>query len=97
MTQPSPETAEREKHIPAYVDIDRLCREICVTERTADAWVRQGILPAPRQRGGKRLWKWKEVEAYLDDDAQGVPASADSEAERIRNVALKLASSRQDR
>ncbi len=77
--------------VPAYVDTARLCQELCICERTADAWVRQGILPAPRLRGGKRLWKWTEVERHLDDGATGTPASADSEAERIRNASTRLA------
>ena len=91
MTQPTPDTLEREKRIPAYVDIARLCFELSICDRTAEAWVRQGILPAPRQRGGKRLWKWTEVERHLDDGATGTPASADSEAERIRDAATRLA------
>jgi hypothetical protein len=76
---------------PAYLDIARLCEELSICERTADAWVRQGILPAPRQRGGKRLWKWKEVESYLDDGAPGLVPSADAEAERIRDATQRLA------
>ncbi len=78
--------------IPAYVDIVRLCTELCICERTADAWVRQGKLPAPRTPGGKRLWKWAEVERYLDDGPPGVAPSADPEAERIRNGTRRLAS-----
>jgi predicted site-specific integrase-resolvase len=70
--------------VPAYLDIGRLCEELSISERTADAWVRQGILPAPRARGGKRLWKWTEVESYLDDGGPNMAASADPEAERIK-------------
>lgn len=77
--------------IPAYLDTARLCIELCICERTVDAWVRQGILPAPRQRGGKRLWKWTEVESCLDEGAQGVAPLADPEAERIRNATQRLA------
>lgn len=69
-----------EHHIPAYLDIGRLCQELCVSERTVDAWVKQGTLPPPRQKGGKRLWKWKEVERYLDGDE---PAT---EADEVRNA-----------
>jgi hypothetical protein len=77
--------------VPAYVDAARLCQELCICERTAEAWARQGILPAPRMRGGKRLWKWKEVEAYLDDGGPAAPPSADAEAERVRNATKRLA------
>lgn len=77
--------------IPAYLDITRLCEQLCISERTIDAWVRRGILPAPRTKGGKRLWKWSEVEAYLDDGGPGTSASADPEAERIRHATERLA------
>ena len=75
---------------PAYLDTARLCEELCISERTVDAWVRQGILPAPRQRGGKRLWKWIEVERCIDNGAPSV-AVADPEAERIRDATRQLA------
>jgi predicted site-specific integrase-resolvase len=78
--------------VPAYVDIARLCRETSLCERTVDAWVRQGRLPAPRQRGGKRLWKWAEVERYLDDGAPGVVPPADPEAERIKRDMQRILS-----
>jgi len=29
--------------LPAHLDIRRLCDEISISERTADAWVRQGV------------------------------------------------------
>jgi hypothetical protein len=77
--------------VPAYVDIDRLCRELCISERTVDAWMRLGHLPAPRQRGHKRLWKWAEVETYLD--RQDGSVDADPEATRIRDATRRLASS----
>ncbi len=86
MTTPAPDTLEREKDVPSYVDIARLCRELCICERTADAWVKQGILPAPRNKRGKRLWKWKDVELYLDGDQTTVAPSADSEAEQVRDA-----------
>ena len=75
--------------IPAYVDIARLCAELCISERTVEAHVKQGLLPSPRMLGGKRLWKWKEVEAMLDGDGKSVPPSADQEAERIRDAGRK--------
>src|SRR5262245_12296789 len=77
--------------IPSYVDIAILCRELSISERTVDAWVRQNILPPPRQRGGKRLWKWAEVERYLDDGGPTPPPSADQQAEDIRNATQRLA------
>lgn len=76
-------------HIPAYVDKDRLCLELCISQHTVDAWTRQGILPPPRDKGGKRLWKWSEVERRLDGD--GVPPSVDATAEEIRHATRQAA------
>ena len=50
-------------YIPPWQDISTLCANVCASERTIDAWVRQGLLPPPRMVGGKRLWKWADVEA----------------------------------
>ena len=80
-------------HIPAYVDIGRLCRELSISEHTVDAWVRQGVLPSPLLRGGKRLWKWAHVERQLDGDDTAI-VSADAQAEGIRNATRKAAASR---
>lgn len=70
-----------EHHIPAYLDIGRLCLELCVSEHTVDAWIKRGILPYPKIKGGKRLWKWSEVERYLDEGDE-----PDTAAERVRNA-----------
>ena len=77
-------------NIPAYPDISRLTHELCISERTVDAWVKQGILPPPKNKGGKRLWKWSEVEAYLDGAGEGLTA----ELEDIRNETKKQAGGR---
>jgi excisionase family DNA binding protein len=78
--------------IPPWQDAPTLCAHISVSERTLDAWVHQGLLPPPRPRGGKRLWKWTEVEAYLEGRAEGVSASPDADAERIKNATREAAS-----
>jgi len=77
--------------MPSYVDAPRLCEELSIGERTVDAWVRQGIIPAPIQRGHKRLWKWTEVERYLEDGGPNMPTSADAKADEVRNATKRLA------
>jgi hypothetical protein len=72
--------------------IATLTRNICVCERTVDTWVKQGLLPPPRLIGGKRLWKWKTVESYLEgthNEAQ----TPERQAEDITN-ATRAASGR---
>ncbi len=66
--------------VPAYVDIARLCQELCICERTVDAHVKQGLLPPHYKLGGKRLWKWSEVERYIRH------GPSETEADRIRNA-----------
>jgi predicted DNA-binding transcriptional regulator AlpA len=72
-----------ETFVPPWQDMNTLCRNICVSPATVDNWVRDGILPPPRKRGRKLMWKWVEVDQYLSDGNGG--QSPDAEAERIRN------------
>jgi predicted DNA-binding transcriptional regulator AlpA len=74
---------------PPWQDLPTLCEHISVSPNTIDTWVTQGILPPPRERGGKRLWKWSEVDEKLTVGAEG--ASPDSQAERIRNASRAAA------
>ena len=59
---------------PPWQDAPTLCAHLCISERTLDNWIRDGILPAARQRGGKRMWKWSEVDHLMDGDAGIVPS-----------------------
>lgn len=73
---------------PSYLDIRRLTNEISISESTVEAWVKQGLLPPPKNKGGKRLWKWTEVERYLDgSEGKGL----DQELEDIRNETKRQA------
>lgn len=76
--------------IPPWMDSTTLAKHICVSATTVDNWVAQGILPAPRKRGGKLMWKWSEVDRYLTDGT----GSPDAEAERIRNATRREVESR---
>lgn len=75
--------------IPPWQDKPTLCANISATDRTVDAWVDQGILPPPRKRGGKLMWKWSEVDAYLTNGKPG--ASPDAKADEIRNATRRAA------
>lgn len=101
MTAPAPETIEREKdkllsrlpYPPPWQDMATLCAHISVaSERTVDAWVTQGILPPPRKRGGKLMWKWSEVDELLSNGQAG--RSPDTKADEIRNATRRAAESR---
>lgn len=74
--------------IPPWQDMPTLCAHICATPNTVDKWVFDGILPLPRKRGGKLMWKWSEVDHYL---TSGGEQSNDAEAERIRNGTRRAA------
>lgn len=58
---------------PPWQDAATLCAHLCISERTIDAWVKDGILPPARMRGGKRMWKWSEVEERMQGEAGIVP------------------------
>jgi predicted site-specific integrase-resolvase len=58
---------------PPWQDAPTLCAHLCISETTLDNWVRQGILPPAKARGGKRMWKWSEVERFMEFDPGIVP------------------------
>lgn len=68
MTAPSPATIEREKdkHIPAWVDRKRLMLETCRSDEGIDDLVRNRVIPPGKMRGGKLMWKWETVDAWLE-------------------------------
>jgi hypothetical protein len=68
---------------PPWQDATTLCAHLCISESTLDNWVASGILPPPRKRGGKRMWRWAQVDAMMDN---GTDEPADPDAERIRNA-----------
>jgi predicted DNA-binding transcriptional regulator AlpA len=76
--------------VPPWQDIATLAAHICVSPATVDNWVRDGILPQPRKRGGKLMWKWIEVDAWLSDG----PARPADDAERIRDATRRAAETR---
>lgn len=78
--------------IPPWQDMPTLCAHICATPNTVDTWVVKGILPPPRKRGGKLMWKWAEVDQYLTAGKAG--EGPVSEADRIRDATQRAAAER---
>jgi predicted DNA-binding transcriptional regulator AlpA len=74
---------------PPWVDKATLAKCICAGDTTIDTWVAQGILPPPRKRGGKLMWKWSEVDERLS--VGSADSSPDSLVERIRNGSRRAA------
>jgi hypothetical protein len=71
--------------VPTWVDMARLCFETCLSERTVDDWVRQGLLPAGRLRGGKLMWRWSEVDEWIE---RGGPEQSIEDGIRERTRAI---------
>lgn len=67
---------------PPWMDKASLAAHICAGDTTIDTWVMQGILPPPRKRGGKLMWKWSEVDEKLS--LGNVGGAPDTRAEEIR-------------
>ena len=74
---------DRLPYPPPWMDRDTLSAHISVSRATVDNWVAQGVLPPPRKRGGRLMWKWSEVDEKLTLGEAG--GSPDSQAERIHN------------
>jgi predicted DNA-binding transcriptional regulator AlpA len=75
--------------VPAWVDKATLCRETCLSERCVDNWVRDGRLPPARHRGGKLMWRWAEVDRYLDVGGPSVQNLSVEDQVRQRARALR--------
>lgn len=52
--------------VPEYVTRQRAAAELCMCDDTFDKYVKVGVLPSPKRRGGLTRWKWSEIEAAID-------------------------------
>lgn len=59
--------------VPPFQDLATLAWHVCMSEHTIEDLVRKGLFPPARKnKCGKRIWVWKEVERFMsapDDDA----------------------------
>lgn len=69
-----------------WQDTPTLCAHLCISEGTLDNWIKQGLLPPAKQRGGKRYWEWAEVDRLMRGDAGIVPEQQDDLARRVYNA-----------
>jgi hypothetical protein len=76
---------------PPFQDLATLSEHICVGQSTIENWVRLGLFPVPKKVGGKRLWRWKDVERHLAAQGNGVTPSPDEQADRIKAATWKAA------
>ena len=73
--------------VPPWMDKATLAAHICLSDTAIDSWVKIGLLPAPRKRGGKLMWRWAEVDRYLMNGGPGdEEQSSEDRIERIRNA-----------
>lgn len=60
---------------PPFQDLRTLAKHTCLCETTIETLVRQGRFPQPRKdKCGKRLWVWREVEQFLGAPDDREPA-----------------------
>jgi predicted site-specific integrase-resolvase len=86
--------SEQPGFIPPYQDAETLADHLCISVRTIDEWTKIGRLPPPRVKHGKRLWKWRDVEKYLDGDGSMLSSSPDTLAARITEATRAAIASR---
>lgn len=66
---------DRPNHIPPWQDTATLAYNLSIHPNTVDNWVKSGDLPPPRRRGGKLMWKWSEVDAWMTDGGPDTPGT----------------------
>lgn len=86
--------ADRLPYPPPWQDAPTLCAHLCISEGTLDNWIRQGILPPARQRGGKRMWEWLEVDRLMRGDPGIVPADETKVARQVYDAARRAVNAR---
>jgi excisionase family DNA binding protein len=70
------------------MDVVTLAEHLSVSVRTIERMVKARELPAPIERGGKRLWRWKDVDAHLQQAAED--AVDDAAVVRITQAVRRL-------
>jgi predicted DNA-binding transcriptional regulator AlpA len=66
--------------VPPFQDLRTLAQHVCLSEHTIENLVKAGMFPKPRKdKCGKRMWVWKEVEAFMS-------APEDGDADRTTQV-----------
>jgi hypothetical protein len=76
---------------PPFMDLATLALHVCTGESTIENWVHLGLFPRPRKQGGKRLWRWAEVERHLAGGDDGVRPSNEDLAQRITDATRRAA------
>jgi predicted DNA-binding transcriptional regulator AlpA len=74
---------------PPFQDLATLSAHVCMAESTIENAVKMGTFPKPKKQGGKRLWRWRDVERHLAAEADDVPTAPREHAERIRDATRK--------
>ena len=58
-------------HPPAWMDLGTLAEHICLSADEIDKAIKEEGFPSSKQRNGKTLWKWSEVDRHLvGEDAE---------------------------
>lgn len=79
---------------PTWVDRQRLARELCACETTIDSWVRLRVLPEPKKRGGKLLWRWETVDRWIEQGGDPEHTPQDNDRVVAMEEAMRKASRR---
>jgi predicted site-specific integrase-resolvase len=80
---------DRLPYPPPFMDLRTLAEHICASERSIENWVKMGTFPPPRMQGGKRLWRWKDVERHLAAEGEQVTTAPSEHAQRITDATRK--------
>lgn len=82
---------------PPWQDRLTLAAHLCISPETIENWVAAGIIPAPRKRGGKLMWKWCEVDAWMTDGPPTPDVTAGAIRENVRRLIAEQEAERAQR
>lgn len=69
---------------PTWMDAAALCQELSISVNTLDNWMKKERFPQARLRGGKRFWRWSEVDQWMEGTSDKVEEV--SPTERMRRA-----------
>lgn len=74
---------------PPFQDLPTLAAHLCAGESTIERLVREGRFPQPKKIGGKNVWRWSEVERFIDKGNTTILTNEESIYEATKRISQR--------